>query len=130
MQPRIPQEEYCPVPDQVLGQLYRASPHGLDELVASVPAQTRAMLALYCYGRAHLRSIGLAIANWCDEVELRNLGGHAGSVLYMKAREASAQMPLSHYQQRRKVSLSPGILTSVAQYDDDDVPQLHSNAIG
>ena len=45
-------EETCPVPESVLGQLYRASPHGLDALIEMVPAQTRAMLAVYCYRRA------------------------------------------------------------------------------
>jgi hypothetical protein len=44
-------EETCPVPESVLGQLYRANPHGLDELIATVPPQTRAMLAVYCYRR-------------------------------------------------------------------------------
>ena len=39
----------APVPEGLLGQLYQAKAHGLDELVATVPAKTRAMLALYCY---------------------------------------------------------------------------------
>ena len=34
-QPHIPQEEQCPVPEEVLGHLYRASKHGLEELVAT-----------------------------------------------------------------------------------------------
>ena len=57
-----PQEETCPVPENLLGMLYRASPHGLDSLIATVPARTRAMLALYCHSRAHLQSIGFAVA--------------------------------------------------------------------
>jgi len=40
----IPQEETCPIPENLLGQLYRASSHGLDSLIATVPAKTRAML--------------------------------------------------------------------------------------
>jgi hypothetical protein len=115
----IPQEERCPVPEQVLGQLYRASPHGLRELVATVPVHTRATLALYCYGRNHLRSIGLAIATCCDEFELRDAGGLAGTSLFAKARETSVQRPLSHYQERRKVSLSAGILKNVAQHVEE-----------
>ena len=49
--PPIPQEETCPIPENLLGQLYRASSHGLDSLIATVPAKTRAMLALYCHRR-------------------------------------------------------------------------------
>ena len=38
--PPIPQEETCPVPENLLGQLYRANSHGLDSLIATVPART------------------------------------------------------------------------------------------
>lgn len=113
-------EEYCPVPDHVLGQLYSADPHGLDELVASVPESARAMLAMYCYRRTHLQSIGLAIATRCSEFELRNWGGYAGSVLYLKSREAPAQASPSHYQSRRMVTLSRGILKNIVQDEDDE----------
>jgi hypothetical protein len=44
--PGIPQEEQCPVPDDLLGDLYRASPQGLHALVESIPPQVRAMLAV------------------------------------------------------------------------------------
>ena len=60
-------EEKCPVSESVLGQLYRTHSHGLSELIESVPVATRAMLAVYCYRRAHLQSIGLAIAASCPE---------------------------------------------------------------
>ena len=41
-QPYVHQEERCPVADHVLGQLYRASSHGLDELVlTSLPRLVR-----------------------------------------------------------------------------------------
>ena len=69
----LAQEEDCPVPEHLLGQLYRAKAHGLDELVATVPAKTRAMLALYCYRRVHLQSIGLAVAASCEEYDLEEL---------------------------------------------------------
>ena len=84
----LAQEEGCPVTEHLLGQLYRANARGLDELVESVPARTRAMLALYCYRRTHLQSIGLAVAASCEEYELEELAGHAGRVLFEKARQA------------------------------------------
>ena len=118
-QPHIHQEEHCPVPDHVLGQLYRASSHGLDELVATVPAGTRAMLALYCYRRAHLQSIGLAIATSCEQHDLEALGGNAGKALVERARKVPDEAPLSYYLERRKVSLSTGILRKFVQDEDD-----------
>ena len=85
---RMFEEEPCPVSDQVLGELYRSSSHGLSELIATVAPASRAMLALYCYRRAHLNSIGLAIAASCDEYDLTQWGGNAGAMLFAKSREA------------------------------------------
>jgi hypothetical protein len=100
-------EETCPVPESVLGQLYRANPHGLDALIATVPPQTRAMLAVYCYRRAHLASVGLAIAASCDEDDLALHGGNLGADLFVKSRTAEA-VAETYLSQRRKISLSSG----------------------
>ena len=115
----LAQEEDCPVPEHLLGQLYRAKAHGLDELVATVPAKTRAMLALYCYRRAHLQSIGLAVAASCEEYDLEEFGGRAGRVLFEKARQAPDKARRSHYAERRNVSLSSGSIMQVVIDQDD-----------
>ena len=109
----LTQEEDCPVPERLIGQLYRAKPHGLDELVATVPSKTRAMLALYCYRRTHLQSIGLAVAASCEEFDLEEFGGHAGRVLFEKARQAPDKAQHSLYAMRRNVSLSNGAILQV-----------------
>ena len=110
-------EEPCPVADSVLGQLYRASPHGLAELIDTVSPDVRAALAVYCYRRAHLASIGLAIAASCEEDDLAWAGGNLGSDLYVKARTADAA-PETGHSQRRKVSLSSGTIRSLLPLDD------------
>ena len=104
---RVFEDERCPVSDQVLGELYRSSSHGLGELIATVSPNARAMLALYCYRRAHLNSIGLAIAAGCDEDDLFRFGGYAGTVLFVKSREAP-QTP--QRVGRRKITLASGPL--------------------
>jgi hypothetical protein len=109
----FPQEEDCPVPEHLLGRLYRAKPHGLAELVATVPARTRAMLALYCYRRSHLQAIGLAVAASCEECDLEELGAYAGRVLFEKARQAPEKARCSFYATRRNVSLSNGAIMQV-----------------
>jgi hypothetical protein len=111
--PQIPQEETCPVPEQLLGQLYRTNSHGLDSLIATVPAKTRAMLALYCHRRTHLQSIGLAVAASCEEHHLEEVGGHAGRVLFEKAREVPEPVQTTHYVGRKQVSLSRGTIMQV-----------------
>ena len=116
--PHIPQEEQCPVPEEVLGQLYRASKNGLEELVATVPAATRAMLAIYCYRRAHLQSIGLVVASNCTVDDLETFGGNAGKALFEKARKISNTSARSQPAARRTISLSTGMLRRVIQDED------------
>ena len=84
-------EEFCPVSESLLGRLYRASPEGLALLIKSVPSQTRAALAYYCSRRAHLQSIGLAIAGTCSETELYNEAGKAGLDLWARAKAFNAE---------------------------------------
>jgi hypothetical protein len=87
------EDESCPVTDQMLGDLYRAGAHGLNELIATVSPAARALLAVYCYRRAHLASIGLAIAATCEEDDLTSLGGNAGAMLFERSRKAPQPQP-------------------------------------
>ena len=98
----IPQEENCPVPDSLLGDLYRASPQGLHALVESIPPQVRAMLAIYCARRSHMASLALAIASTCERSELVSAGHEFGAVLFAQTRQAPAVVP----EKRRKVTLA------------------------
>ena len=88
----IPQEEPCPVPDSLLGDMYRARPEGLQQLVQSVSPFVRAMLAVYCRRRAHLSEIGLTIASTCEKDDLINAGGDFGAMLYEQARRSPREM--------------------------------------
>jgi hypothetical protein len=83
--------EPCPVPDELLGEIYRASAHGLSALISTVSPKARVLLAVYCYRRTHLASIGLTIAAICDKDDLTQLGGNAGTVLFERSREAPQQ---------------------------------------
>ena len=84
------ENDFCPVRDELLGEMYRANENGLPKLVESVSSEVRAMLALFCYRRSHLHSLALAIAASCSERELIQLGGRVGSTLYALSREAPA----------------------------------------
>ena len=81
------ENDFCPVRDELLGEMYRANENGLPRLVESVSSDVRAMLALFCYRRSHLHSLALAIAASCSERELIQLGGRVGSTLYALSRE-------------------------------------------
>jgi hypothetical protein len=52
----MPDDDVCPVGDELLGELYSASKLGLPVLVATVPPTIRALLALFCYHRHSRRT--------------------------------------------------------------------------
>lgn len=112
-------EEACPVPESVLGQLYRASPHGLNAMIKTVSPQSRAMLAVYCYRRAHLASVGLAIAASCDEADLAWHGGRLGTNLFALSRMPDVIDKQSSHLRRRKVTLSGGLGRPLAPFVND-----------
>ena len=116
----MPDDDVCPVRDELLGELYSASKLGLPALVATVPPRIRAMLALFCYHRSHLHSLGLAIAGSCEEEDLVRFGGRVGATLFTRSQEAPQPQPLaSHYANRRKITLASGPLRSMAPIDDE-----------
>ena len=117
----VPQEEPCPVADDVLGKMYRASPDGLRELVATVPPMARAMLAVYCSRRAHLNSIGLAIASASALEDLQQTAGRYGGELYRQSRQAD---PVAREKSaRRKVTLSTAKLKDFPSLEEPTVTE-------
>ena len=105
------EDEPCPIPDEMLGEMYRASAHGLNELITTVSPKARVLLALYCYRRAHLASIGLMIAATCEEDDLTQLGGNAGTVLFELSRKAPQSLPTDvRANGRSKITLAAKLL--------------------
>src|SRR6478735_2843171 len=114
------ENDACPVRDELLGEMYRASPHGLQALVGSVSSDVRAMLALFCYRRSHLHSLALSIAASCTERELIQAGGRVGSTLYALSREPAARATSStSYGNRKPITLSTKPLSTFAPIEDD-----------
>jgi hypothetical protein len=98
------ENDFCPVKDDLLGAMYRASEHGLPQLVASVAPDVRAMLAL-------------SIAASCTERDLIALGGRVGSTLFALSRE-TRQVPSSNGQ-RKGITLSTKPLSAFKPLDDE-----------
>jgi hypothetical protein len=118
-----PAQNTAAVSDELIGRLYASRQHELAQMVADLPAQQRANLALFCYQRAHLREIGLAVAATCDQWSLVNAAGKAGDVLYMHSRsQPQVVEPVLPYG-RRKItlaSLAPSEGALVREPSDDD----------
>ena len=114
------ENDFCPVQDELLGEMYRANENGLPQLVDSVSSDVRAMLALFCYRRSHLHSLALSIAASCSERELIHFGGRVGSTLYALSRESAARAtPTSSYGNRKPITLSTKPLSTFAPVEDE-----------
>ncbi|SDN94553.1 hypothetical protein [Afipia sp. GAS231] len=114
------ENDFCPVRDELLGEMYRANANGLPMLVDSVSSEVRAMLALFCYRRSHLHALAVAIAASCTERELIQLGGRVGSTLYALSREPAARStPSSSYGHRKPITLSTKPLSTFAPIEDE-----------
>src|SRR3954469_16642672 len=103
----ITDDEECPVSEELLGRLYRSTHHDINELISGLSGSRRGSLAAFCYGRAHLRDIGLAIAATCDLETLVSAGGRAGNFLYEQSRELPNLDKPRSFSKQSKVSLAP-----------------------
>jgi hypothetical protein len=111
------ENDFCPVREELLGEMYRANENGLSRLVESVSSEVRAMLALFCYRRSHLHSLALSIAASCSERELMQLGGRVGSTLYTLSREPARSTP--SYSNRKPITLSTKPLSTFSPVEDE-----------
>jgi len=111
---RIPQEEACPISESLFGDLYRAPPGGLHALIESLSHRTRALLAVYCSKRAHLATLGLAIASTCERHEMIRSGGQFGAVIFANSRQA----PPAIRETRRRVTVSSSLFMAPATAKD------------
>ena len=114
-------DDVCPVHDELLGELHRANDLFVPGFVSTLGPDIRALLALFCYRRSHLHSMGLAIAASCDEDSLVWAGGSVGAFVFTCSREAAPREVLSPRADRRRITLATGVLRAFS--DDDEMPQ-------
>jgi hypothetical protein len=114
-------DDVCPVRDELLGELCRANDLFVPGFVYGLPPDIRAALALFCYRRSHLHSMGLAIAASCDEDSLVWAGGGVGAFIFTCSRKAAPREALSPRADRRRITLATGVLRVFS--DDDEIAQ-------
>jgi hypothetical protein len=85
-----------------LDRLYGAAASQVPEIVSRLLDSERATLAMFCIGRAHLNTIGLAVAAQCSLDHLTEAAGSsvAGSAIYAQSRELPVAMPKTHGHRR------------------------------
>src|SRR3981189_1598250 len=115
------ENDFCPVRDELLGEMYRANENGLPMLVESVSSEVRAMLALFCYRRSHLHSLALSIAASCSERELIHLGVRVAPPRSALPREppTTRSTPSPSYGNRKPITLSTKPLSTFSPIEDD-----------
>jgi hypothetical protein len=93
---------------EALVRLYEAATHSVSDAVANLSASERARLAVYCYGRAHLNTIGLAIAAQCDLEQLIAASGSTavGEALFAQSRDPSALAGKPSHGRRAAITLA------------------------
>ena len=107
-----------PVPAEFAERLYRAGESQAAALVSGFSAAQRANLAVYCYHKAHLHRIGLAIAATCERSALELTWGRTlGKVLYDQSRELAPTPITNPY--RAAVTLAT-LSAMPAEMDDDE----------
>jgi hypothetical protein len=111
-------DDVCPVREELLGELHRANDLLVPDFVYTLAPDIRASLALFCYRRSHLHSIGLAIAASCDKDSLVFAGGSVGAFVFACSREAASKKMLSSRTDRRKITLATGALRVFADGDE------------
>lgn len=80
-------EDGCPVPSEMLGRLYRADAETRASIVAGIPQNARAHLAVFLYGRQHIRELGICVAATCEAALLMQAAGALGEAVYAQSRE-------------------------------------------
>ena len=111
-------DDVCPISDELLGELHRANDLLLPGFVSTLAPDIKALLALFCYRRSHLHSMGLGIAASCDKDNLVWAGGSVGAFLFASSRELPPHIALSPRGNRRKITLAASALRMFTADDE------------
>jgi hypothetical protein len=118
----LPQEEICPISEQLLFNLYDAAKRGLPVPVGEVPPERRSSVALFCYRRSHLEEAALAVAATCDEEDLVEIGGPLGRALFLKSRNVPSPAKKQSLRSSSALALSIAAMQTGEHEDEDMKP--------
>ena len=77
-----------PAPSQAeVMQQIMSNPADAVEIGSRLPAIQRARIAQFCYGRVHMRELGLRLASTCDLMTLKAAFGRGGEVVFKQSRD-------------------------------------------
>jgi hypothetical protein len=113
------------VPEELIGRLHRATETTILDLMDKFTPQERANLAMFCYRKAHLRRIGLAIAKTCDLPSLvAQWGTVLGQAIFAQSRDGGLDPDPVRVSHRPKITLARsagGTRPPLVDIDMDDL---------
>ena len=95
--------------DEVIGRLHECPTRSIDGLVSNLPEDHRGNLAVFCYSRAHLHEVALAIAATCNLDALVHAGGKPGNFLFEQSRQRPKTVQFDQGARRAKITLATNI---------------------
>ena len=95
--------------DDVIGRLYECPTRSIDGLVSNLSEDQRGNLAVFCYSRAHLHEVALAIAATCNLDALVNAAGKPGNFLFEQSRQRPNTVRSDPAARRVKISLARNV---------------------
>ena len=114
------ENDFCPVRDELLGEMYRADGNGLIAIGGERFIRCARDAGAVLLSQEPPAPLALSIATSCCERELIHFGGRVGSTLYALSREPAARaVPSSSYGSRKPITLSTKPLKTFAPVDDE-----------
>jgi hypothetical protein len=92
--------------DDVIGRLHGCPTRSIEGLISNLPENERGRLATFCYVRAHLHEVALAIAATCNVEALVHAGGKPGNFLFEQSRLRPKAEQSDPGARRAKISLA------------------------
>lgn len=112
------------VPTQIIEEVTNSGPADAVSVASTLPEAQRAVLAQFCYGRRHLRHLGLLIAGTLSQQTLMQTFGGAWEVIQKQANDpektlAAEKRPASE-QSKRSISLATVGQAPIRSCEEDD----------
>ena len=121
----LARKEEVTVSSEIIEEVTSSGPADAVSVASTLPEAQRAILAQFCYGRRHLRHLGLLIAGTLSQQTLMNTFGGAWEVIHKQAQDpdktlASEKRPASE-QVKRSISLATVGQAPVSSVEEDDL---------
>jgi hypothetical protein len=106
--------------EELLAKVFRSTPAEVRRFGTGLAPEMRVQLALFCYGRAHLREHGLALARECSIEELiKNCGAPMAATIKHQMEHGIAEPRDPTFVRKAPITLARGMRYVAASISDE-----------